>query len=68
MTLTEQMKADGWIEHDGSGCPTSDNEAIKIQCANGVIGWVHPLNHRWHWQSESTCGSRIIAYCPEQSQ
>ena len=65
---TEAMLADGWIKHDGGPCPYTDNRSVQIACANGATGWVSPANLRWEWGPQDTCGSRIIAYKPEQPQ
>jgi hypothetical protein len=63
MTLTEQMKADGWIEHDGSGC------LVPLNC---VVDVVTKSGNTFAGRTASYAGiikwCDIIAYKLEQPQ
>jgi hypothetical protein len=65
MTLTEQMKADGWIEHDGGPCPVPPKTypALMFRCGAKEQGI-----DRSDWCDWTHDGSLtdIIAYRPEQ--
>ena len=68
MTLTEQMKADGWIEHDGSECPIRGLVAIPVVVRAGIWGVVLPQAIGWKWGEAASPLGEIIAYRPEQPQ
>jgi hypothetical protein len=75
MTPTEQMKADGWIEHDGKGCPVHGDAEVSVMFADGETDqtyagfWMAPFpgaDNQWEWDCCPT--DWIIAYRPEQPQ
>ena len=47
--ITEQMRADGWIEHDGRWCKISANVAIYCLLRCGIMGWAMPHAKAWEW-------------------
>ena len=67
MPLTEQMKADGWIEHEGGPCPI-DGAAIVSARFRGGSGTVSRASVIWWGRTEHPNGFDIIAYRPEQPQ
>ncbi len=74
MTLTEQMKADGWIEHDGGPCPVPRETNVRLMWRDGHISrWSQkitaknvPWVHRFIGMDQPDL--HIIAYRPEQPQ
>ena len=72
MTLTEQMKADGWIEHDGGPCPVEPNIWLAVKFRGeadpekGVLR-THGCSHIFAWNHDGA-EDDIIAYRPEQPQ
>ena len=72
MTLTEQMKADGWIEHDGSGCPVPLESKPAVMFRDGEIADADDRADAWVWEANSFAPAfdhlHIIAYRPEQPQ
>jgi hypothetical protein len=72
MTLTEQMKADGWIEHDGGPCPVEPETPVIVW----LRGWFEPESQTadyragtYDWEHvPDDAGQDIIAYRPEQPQ
>jgi hypothetical protein len=62
MTLTEQMKADGWIEHDGGPCPVSQNARVRV-----LFKRPHSLKE-WLGRADIFKWENAIAYYPEQPQ
>ena len=71
MPLTDEQRAQGWIEHDGGECPVAPNDRVKIwvRCNSapsiGVVGFAR--NCDWSWEVDSP-SSDIIAYRPEPKQ
>ena len=74
MTLPEQMKADGWIEHDGKGCPVDPMRAVHYRLRDGdedTRGWL-AQDLDWSWPAfgdDPLCD--VVAYRlanPEQPQ
>ena len=70
--LTSEQIADGWIEHDGFGCPVRDCPpgGIYVMLRCGIMGWVTPTAKAWTMFSPQTSISYytdtdIIAYRPE---
>lgn len=66
--LTDEMRADGWIEHDGGPCPVDTWQPISIMRRDGITAR-HP-DCRWlDWQASDPEAleypSDIIAYKPE---
>jgi hypothetical protein len=71
MTLTEQMKADGWIEHDGGPCPVPLGSKPAIMFRDGqTYDQPTAFAAAWHWSQLNQLSSMgdIIAYKPEQPQ
>jgi hypothetical protein len=78
MTLTEQMKADGWIEHDGGPCPVAPDCRVIVMQRTGHIRNVRKASHWSARADEPDWGQDcwihqaewcdIIAYRPEQPQ
>jgi hypothetical protein len=64
MTLTEQMKADGWNEHDGGPCPVDRLSLVAVRKRNGREYQRNTAAH-WDWW-HSNHPADIIAYRPEQ--
>lgn len=63
--ISEQMKAEGWIEHDGGPCPVNTASTIYVMLGNGTTGWVMPCNTRWEYPPDNFLDGRIVAYKPE---
>ena len=68
--LTDQMRADGWIEHDGGKKPFSGFAYFLWQ--DGSVSWNHSDNFTrcWDWRPRwwrTLPPHRIIAYKPEPS-
>jgi hypothetical protein len=70
--LTPEQIADGWIEHDGGGCPVDRDSETHVLFADGEIDltyagfWSAPFpnaDDQWAW--ECSPEDRIIAYKPE---
>lgn len=58
--LTDAMRADGWIAHDGGPCPVSPDSKPGIMVRQGVaLGPGKFPASTWIW------GVSIIAYLPE---
>lgn len=66
--ISEQMKAEGWIEHDGGPCP------VPLDSRPGVIlenGWTQSPNYNlkarlFRWQSSEPYDAGLVrAYKPE---
>jgi hypothetical protein len=67
--LTDEMRADGWIEHDGGECPAPLGSKMSVLYENGMILRDDEPDDRaedWEWDG-SSCFGRIIAYKPEPS-
>ena len=62
---TEQMRADGWIEHDGGECPIRGLVGIDVVIRAGIRGTVLPQAIGWIWSEPSSPLGQIIAYRPE---
>lgn len=66
--LTDEMKAQGWIEHDGGPCPVDMWQPVSIMLRNGITA--RHRDCRWlDWQTSAPdvleYSSDIIAYKPE---
>jgi hypothetical protein len=67
MTLTEQMKADGWVEHDGGPCPVHWTLGVEyIMRGHDAISKTKRARNR-DW-SHTGAAHDIIAYRSEQPQ
>ena len=66
MTLTEQMKADGWIEHDGGPCPVKGPVVVMYRTGD-QFKWKDAPAEDWTHQPTDALLD-IIAYKPEQPQ
>lgn len=72
--LTEEQKAEGWIEHDGGPCPVSLDSRPAVMFRDGYIipagernaGW--SLNGYWMHHKGFHASEHIIAYRPENQQ
>ena len=53
--LTDEMKADGWIEHDGGMTPPKDWDGGMLYATDGKLYWIPP---GWTW-------ANVAAYRPE---
>ena len=58
--LTDEMRAEGWIEHGGGPCPV--NHTASVIMRNGIKGVAYPFHSRWLWSFRPL---DIIAYRPE---
>lgn len=72
--LTDEMKAAGWIEHDGASWPDGLNLASPVQVLrlsgsveHGLAGDFNGLDW-YHGESVFSPSSDIIAYKPENSR
>lgn len=70
--LTDEMRADGWIEHDGGPCPVDLESRPAILWKDGVITIAgHCAAREWtelepdSWQHLGHERHHIIAYKPE---
>lgn len=64
--ISEQMKAEGWIEHDGGQCPFRWNEPIpQVMLRSGQRGWVANIFAGWWWSSSIPRENHVTAYKPE---
>ena len=78
MPLTDEQRAQGWIKHDGGGCPVEDNVAIYCMLRCGIMGWAMRHASAWQWDIQYDDRSQssvirpqptdIIAYRPEPKQ
>lgn len=67
MTLTDEMKADGWIEHDGRSIPDRLPAVIDVQRRSGqIITGQSIFSMNWlDWTGESVFECcKITAYRP----
>ncbi len=62
---------DGWIEHDGKGCPVSSETLVSIVCSDGYEQtnapaklWGSSTGHDCDWWDWKTCpnADRIVKY------
>ena len=73
MMLTDAMKADGWVEHDGGPCPVPLDTIVTILIGDGnkhggwragAVVWPHDA-----WIAEAATmiphGAKVLAYKPE---
>ncbi|MGL5736473.1 MAG: hypothetical protein ACRCYS_16550 [Beijerinckiaceae bacterium] len=60
--LSEEQKADGWIEHDGGACPVPRWEVMLRK--GEVLVTAHPYQMAWDQLGEQY-QSDIVAYRPE---
>jgi hypothetical protein len=71
MTLTEQMKADGWIPWAGDGpCPVGEDVIVHVWLRDETPeNWQDdPMTaSMWDWTHDGSW-TDIIAYRPEQPQ
>lgn len=67
--LTDQMKAEGWIGHDGGLCPLEDGGLVRVILRSGLetfsrFGF-------WVWDERAPLNIDIVAYrpaAPEQAR
>lgn len=62
MPLTDEMKADGWIEYDGGPCPVPPDTRIKVKFLNGLSSLASAKASWWLWEQPREQGYLIIAY------
>jgi hypothetical protein len=71
MPLSDAMKAEGWIEHDGGPCPVLDDEMPSLMFRDGEIALEGNFMAAWHWDWHHSpnhdAPDDIIAYKPEPS-
>ena len=65
--ITDAMKAEGWIEHDGRHTPSGSifvkfRDGISLSCAFPAQEWVGRFE--W-WGARTKKDNDIIAYRPE---
>jgi hypothetical protein len=69
MTLTPEQIAEGWLEHDGGGCPVSPETEVRLWFRD-YRSLVRPAS--WAiWEHGSSLLERrdeVIAYRPEPTQ
>ena len=69
--LTDEMRADGWIEHDGGPCPVplDSKPAIVFADGSGRPGGLFTARFwfRTFWTHEAHPNNHIIAYKPERT-
>lgn len=70
--LTDDMRREGWIEHDGGPCPVDGDDVVKVMFADGTTDTI--CAGFWSadepdmddmWTGECWPEDRIIAYLPE---
>ena len=64
--LTDEMRADGWIEHDGKGCPVPANSKPAVMFRDldqRPANVTRAGNYIWR-HSDLYCD--IVAYRPEK--
>lgn len=71
--LTDAMKADGWVEHDGGPCPVPLGSKVAVLWGDGhqtppVYAAGEWCDYHDSWQHEGPRKHHIIAYKPEQPQ
>lgn len=64
MPLSEKMKAEGWIEHDGGECPVDGKIRVTMLFRNGTEITRQAKCEEWPWE-ENDALLDIIAYKPE---
>lgn len=69
--LTDEQRAEGWIEHDGGPCPVPLDSRVRVMFRDGVtplnIARLWTVGFDW-WRHEETVlrpHTDIIAYKPE---
>ena len=63
--ISEQMKAEGWIEHDGGPCPVDAWQPVMIMRRDGKTA-KHPDSRFLDWRPyEDYAHTDIIAYKAE---
>lgn len=73
MPLSDAMKAEGWIEHDGGPCPVPLDSRPAIMRENGEVIPEGVISARlWtmgydNWKQQRFENNRIIAFKPEPS-
>lgn len=71
MKLTEELIADGWIEHDGGPCPVSNDSIVAYRLRGGVVTLDRDRADNLIWHHDSSLldeEDHIIAYRPEPKQ
>lgn len=67
--LSEAMKAEGWIEHDGGQCPVGERSMPSLLFRDAEIAPAGNNMAAWHWDWEHSpnhdAPDDIIAYKPE---
>lgn len=61
--VSEEMKAQGWIEHEGGACPVHEMSFPEVILRSGRKG-VHAA-HNLIWEHDGRSDD-IVAYRPEQ--
>jgi len=62
--VTDDMKAAGWMEHDGSHCPMPNRGAVEVLLRNGRISMSRFGFWFWPWWSETNID--IVGYRPDE--
>lgn len=69
--LTDEMKAAGWIEHDGGPCPVGKADAVWVAFRDGEEVFFREADRAgacWEHIPEAEGRDDIIAYKPENSR
>lgn len=67
--LTDEMRANGWIEHDGGPCPVDADACVRVRLRGNPIPDDPDYADTWDWRWwELHPDGDIIAYKPENSR
>lgn len=60
--LTDEQRADGWIEHDGGVCPVAGGSMVEVMCRG--LDTAIDVAAAWWWGRNPTkeLSFEIIAY------
>jgi hypothetical protein len=63
-----QNEQDGWIEHDGAGCPVGPQQRVRVRYRNGLLGkGMAAKFYGWGNRAEDP-NFDVVAYRVEQSK
>ncbi len=67
--LSEELRAQGWIEHSGGPCPVPLDSKPGVMFRDGEVADVGDMASAWVWEANSFgpafADLHIIAYKPE---
>ena len=62
--LTEEQIAEGWIAHDGKGCPVAENVSIYCLLRCGIMGWAMRHAKAWEWDIRPMLSGSMVVTQP----